>query len=75
MNNKTNGKRTTNEQQMNTNNNVRNIYINLINKYKGQNVRTFRDKMRFLRTIKNDDLYKNLTPNEEYELRNLILAS
>lgn len=70
-----NGKRTTNEQQMNTNNNVRNIYINLINKYKGENPKTFYEKMRFLRKIRNDDLYKNLTPDEEYELRNLILAS
>lgn len=70
-----NNKRTTNEQLMNTNNNVKNIYINLINKYKGENPKTFYEKMRFLRKIKNDDLYKNLTPNEEYELRNLILAS
>ena len=40
-----------------------------------RDIKTFYEKMRFLRKIKNDDLYKSLTPNEEYELRNLILAS
>lgn len=68
-----NNKVTTKEQQSNTNKNVKNIYINLINKYKEQ-PKTFYDKMKFYRKIKNDDIVKSLSPNDEYKLKDLILG-
>lgn len=69
-----NNKRTTSEQQVNTNKNERmkeDIYLYFINKYKGGN--NFKDKMNFLHEIQSDKKYKELTPDEEYDLRNYIL--
>ena len=37
-------------------------------------IKGFRDKMRFLREIQNDEQYKQLSETEEYELRNIILG-
>lgn len=50
------------------------IYIYYINKYKSENQKNFYSKMKFLREIKKDERYKELNPNEEDELRNLILG-
>ena len=52
----------------------KNNYIYFIKKYKEQNLTKFNDKMRFLREIKNDEQYKQLSESEEYELRNIILG-
>lgn len=49
------------------------IYLYYINKYKGESRRTFYEKMRFLRLIKEDEMYGTLSPDEEYELREMIL--
>lgn len=68
-----NNKTTTNAQQTHTNKNVKNIYINLINKYKEQ-PKTFYDKMKFYRKIKNDEIFKSLSPDDEYKLKDLILG-
>lgn len=71
-----NNKRTTNEQQMNTNknvNNVNNIYLYFINKYKAENLRKLDEKMKFLREIAKEEKYQELTPDEEYDLRDYIL--
>ena len=53
---------------------IKNNYIYFIKKYKEQNIKGFRDKMRFLREIQNDEQYKQLSETEEYELRNIILG-
>ena len=53
---------------------IKNNYIYFIKKYKEQNIKGFRDKMRFLREIQNDEQYKQLSESEEYELRNIILG-
>ncbi len=76
---------TQNQQRINTqsntqNNNkqeykeIKNIYINLLNKYKGQNLKTFFGKMKFYNLIKEDEIFKKLNPEEEYELKNMILG-
>ena len=69
-----NNKRTTKEQQSNTNKNVKNIYLYYLNKYKGENHKSFYSKMKFLREIKKDERYIELSPYEESELRTLILG-
>ena len=69
-----NNKRTTKEQQSNTNKNVKNIYLYYLNKYKGENYKSFYSKMKFLREIKKDERYVELSPYEESELRTLILG-
>lgn len=69
-----NNRVTTKEQQSNTNKNVKNIYINLLNKYKGQNLKSFFGKMKFYNLIKEDEIFKRLNPEEEYELKNMILG-
>lgn len=71
-----NNKVTTKEQQSNTNKNVKNvnnIYLYFINKYKAECSKRLNDKMKFLREIQNEDKYKELTPDEEYDLRDYIL--
>lgn len=70
---KSSNKVTTKEQQSNTNKNVKNIYINLINKYK-ESPKTFYEKMKFYRKIKNDDIVKGLSTDDYYELKNMILG-
>lgn len=69
-----NSKRTTDEQSMNTNNNDNNIFIYFINKSNEENPRTFKEKMSFLNNIQKDNKYKELTTDEEYNLRNYILT-
>ena len=60
--------------EMTTTKEIKNNYIYFIKKYKEQNIKGFRDKMRFLREIQNDEQYKQLSESEEYELRNIILG-
>lgn len=67
INNETNSKLTTTKE-------IKNNYIYFIKKYREQNIKGFRDKMRFLREIQNDEQYKQLSESEEYELRNIILG-
>ena len=66
-NNETNSKLTTTKE-------IKNIYLYFIKKYREQNIKGFRDKMKFLRDIQNDEQYKQLSESEEYELRNIILG-
>lgn len=65
--------RTGKGQHRDTNNNDNNIFIYFINKYKALESKRFNDKMRFLREIKQDEKYKELTADEEYDLRNYVL--
>ena len=66
-----NNKRTTKEQQSNTNKNVKNIYLYYLNKYKSESRKTFKEKMKLIREIKQNE---NLLPEEEKELENFILG-
>ena len=68
-----NNKITTNQQQINTNKNVKNIYTFFLKKYREENLKSFHEKMKFLRNIKNTEEYKQLNPDEENELREIIL--
>ena len=66
-----NNKVTTKEQQSNTNKNVKNIYLYYLNKYKGENAKTFREKMKVIREIKQKE---DLTEEQERGLENYILG-
>lgn len=72
----TNGQQTNNKQITTNNNinNINNIYSYFINKSNEENPRTFNEKMKFLNDIQNDIKYKELKPEEEYDLRNYILT-
>lgn len=50
------------------------IYLYFINKYKEQNLKKFNEKMKFLREIKDDDKYKELSEDEEIDLINYIFS-
>lgn len=68
---------TTKEQQSNTNKNVKNVNIifnYFINKYRQQNLVRLDEKIKFLREIKKDNKYLELSSDDEYELRNYILS-
>ena len=62
---------TSSEHQVNTNKNVKNIYLYYLNKYKGENAKTFREKMRVIREIKQNE---DLTEEIERGLENYILG-
>ena len=66
--------RTGKGQHRDTNNNDNNIFIYFINKSNEENPRTFKEKMSFLNNIQKDNKYKELTTDEEYNLRNYILT-
>lgn len=66
-------KKTTEGQQKDTNKNNKNINY-FINKYNEQNLKNLREKMKFLRDIRNDEKYKELTLGEVDELRIYILG-
>lgn len=68
-NNNNNNKVTTKEHKQE----YKEIYLYYLNIYKSENLKTFFDKMNFLRKIKEDERYKELDSNEEKELRSLIL--
>lgn len=63
-----NNKCTTNEQQMNTNNNVNNIYIYLLNKYKRENRNDFNEYMKKMRELRNDPDYELLTSEQQNKI-------
>lgn len=68
-----NNKRTTTEQQLNTNKNVKNvnnIYIILLNKYKEKIkfAKSFSEKMKIISESKNDINYRNLNLEEQDQL-------
>ena len=50
------------------------IYSYFINKYRAENLKRLNEKMKFLRDIKKDNRYKELTEEDEYDLRNYILG-
>lgn len=62
---------TSSEQQVNTNKNVKNININILNKYIGDQPKTLFEKMKIIREIKAKE---NLTPEQESEIENYILG-
>ena len=62
---------TSSEHQVNTNKNVKNIYLYYLNKYKGENAKTFREKMKVIREIKQKE---DLTEEQERGLENYILG-
>ena len=67
--NKNNNKITTKEHKQE----CKEIYIYFINKYKSEK-KGFFENLRILREMKKDERYRELTAEEEYELRNIILG-
>ena len=65
---KNNNKRTTKEQQSNTNKNVKNIYLFLFNKYKEQIEKDFTKKTRIISKCKESSDYALLTREEQDDL-------
>lgn len=68
----------TNNKQITTNNNINNnnnIYIYFINIYIKQNLKNFSEKIKFLREIKNDSKYKDLSKEDENDLINYVLSN
>ena len=63
-----NNKRTTTEQQVNTNKNVKNIYLFLFNKYKEQIEKDFTKKTRIISKCKECSDYALLTQEEQDDL-------
>lgn len=77
MNNNLNNKRTTNEQQMNTNKNnknIKNIYIYLLRKYKGEHLKSFDEMRHFLIRAKEDVEFKRMSYEEQYDFRSFVLS-
>ena len=68
-----NNKRTTSEQQVNTNKNVKNvnnIYLFLLNKYKQNLPKTFAEKIHRISEIKNSEEYQSLSFEDQNKLFN-----
>lgn len=65
---KSDNKRTTNEQQMNTNKNVKNIYLYLLNKYRVENRKNFSEYMKKVRELKEDDKWIELNGELQQKL-------
>lgn len=63
-----NNKITTNEQQNNTNKNVKNIYLYLLNKYKVENRKNFLEYIKKIRELKNDEEWHLLSEDEQKRL-------
>lgn len=61
-------KKTTKKQQMNTNKNVKNIYLYLLNKYKRENRKDFNEYMKKMRELRNDPDYELLTSVEQNKI-------
>lgn len=61
-------KKTTKKQQMNTNKNVKNIYLYLLNKYKRENRKDFNEYMKKMRELRNDPDYELLTSEEQNKI-------
>lgn len=63
-----NSKVTTKEQQSNTNKNVKNIYLYLLNKYRVENRSNFSEYMKKVRELKEDDKWIELSGEEQQKL-------
>lgn len=69
-------KTTTNEQQVNTYKNVKNINIkNILIKYIEENSKTFFEKRNLLKKIKQDNDYLRLNSEEQKELIDIVLKN
>lgn len=67
-----NSERTTNEQQMNTNNNDNNIYIYLLNKYRVEDRRNFSEYMKKTKVLREDEYWESLSKEEQMKLMSEI---
>lgn len=67
-----NNKITTNEQQSNTNKNVKNIYLYLFNKYRVENRKSFSEYLKKTRELKKDENWKLLSKEEQTKLMSEI---
>lgn len=65
---KDNNKVTTKEQQSNTNKNVKNIYLYLLNKYRVENRQNFSEYLKKVRQMKEDEEYIKLTFEEQQRI-------
>lgn len=63
-----NSKVTTEEQQSNTNKNVKNIYLYLVNKYRRENRKNFSEYIKKVRQLKEDPDYNLLTVEEQQRI-------
>ena len=63
-----NNKVTTKEQQSNTNKNVKNIYLYLLNKYSVENRKNFNEYMQKTRQLREDENWNELTAEEQNKL-------
>lgn len=63
-----NSKSTTNQQQINTNKNVKNIYLYLVNKYRRENRRNFSEYIKKVQQLKEDPDYNLLTAEEQQKI-------
>lgn len=62
---------------MNTNKNIKNnknIYIYLYKKYSNGNLKDLKSKMKFLRNVKEDERFKSMTYDEQYNFRSYVLG-
>lgn len=64
-----------NNKQITTNKNNKNIYIYILNKYKREAQKNFYGKMRFLRELREDEKYKQLTEEQQHFIKQKIMAS
>ena len=67
-----NSERTTNEQQMNTNNNDNNIYLYLLNKYRVEDRRNFSEYMKRTKALREDEYWDSLNKEEQMKLMSEI---
>lgn len=63
-----NNKITTKEQQSNTNKNVKNIYLYLLNKYRVENRTNFSEYMKKVRGLKEDEKWIELSGEEQQKI-------
>lgn len=67
-----NNETTTNQQQINTNKNVKNIYLYLFNKYKVENRRSFLEYMKKTKALREDEKWNLLSKEEQTKLMSEI---
>lgn len=67
-----NNKVTTKEQQSNTNKNVKNIYLYLLNKYRVENRKNFNEYMQKTRQLREDEKWTELSREEQNQLMSEI---
>ncbi len=69
---KSDNKGTTDEQQMNTNKNVKNIYLYLLNKYERENKDNFNEYIKIVSKMRQDADWDKLTEEEQQKLIAII---